>query len=317
MNSLVSIIIPSYNAVSTLDETLDCVCQQSWPDLEVIVVDDGSTDGTADLAERYEDERVRVIRNQNAGACHARNVGIEAANGDYIQFLDADDLFVADKIELQLQALTLKDDPRAITYGPWWEFIDVPGRSSQVCFCNGRSFSEPMEWLFASMAEGFYLPPHCWLIPHAVVLQAGAWDERLLQNQDGDFFSRVLQRATQVVWVADAISYYRGGNAGSVSSKKGRDYTESLLLASDMIRDRMLCYLEGDLLRQSCVSALYLRMLYRMDHSNQEMIDTIWTRIESLGLPPREVLIGGEKFNALKKVLGWRLSFQVKNLLNR
>lgn len=317
MEPLVSVIIPCYNAASTLGKTLEAACSQSWRHLEVIVVDDASTDASADIAETYPDERVRVIRSEKGGGCRARNIGIRVAKGDYIQFLDADDLLEVNKIDSQIEALIAGGDARTVAYGPWWQFIDGESASIGVAgYSEGRSFAEPMEWLFAEMQEGFYLPPHCWLVPVAVVEAAGEWDERLKQNQDGEYFSRVLAVASAVLWVRGASSYYRGGNSSSVSQVKGHVYTESLLLAADLIRDRMLDYLNEDSSRRALISALYLRVLYRIDPADVEIVHRIWNEVEQLGFPPRDLPLGGERFRKLRQLFGWRGAFRIKWLIH-
>lgn len=312
MSFLVSVIVPCYNAAAHIEETLASLCGQSWSDLEIIVVDDGSRDRSAELVEQFPDKRIRLIRSANGGACRARNLGLEAARGDYIQFIDADDLMDRTKIERQLVRLR-QHDAGAVAYGPWWEFTDVPKRNAAVGFDSGRDFERPMEWLFASLEEGFYLPPHCWLVPRAIIERAGPWDVRLRQNQDGEYFSRVLEHASHVAWVPVAFSFYRGGNAGSVSSVKGRAYTESLLLAADMIRDRMLGNLPEDASRGSCIAALYLRILYRVGQSDDEMVSEIWSRISDLGTAPRSLPVGGLKFRCMSRCLGWRLAFRLRS----
>ena len=317
MTELVSIIIPSYNAAETIRETLGSACGQTWENLEIILVDDGSIDATVEIAKAYQDTRITVIQSKNGGACRARNIGIHTAKGDYIQFLDADDLFDNSKIELQIQALQMAGIERAVAYGPWREFRDSTSQMTSLGFSEGMHFDQPMKWLLASLEAGFYLPPHCWLIPTTLVKLAGDWDERLKQNQDGEFFSRVLEVASSVRWVSDAQSYYRRGDSGSVSNRRGRIYTESLLLAANMIRDRVLEYLGDDHSRRSTISALYLRILYRTDPSDREMVEEVWSEIRKLGLPPRTLLVGGKRFNQLKAILGWRLAFKVKSLMNR
>src|SRR6266852_6361254 len=99
---LVSVIIPAYNAERFIDETLESVFKQTHDHLELILVDDGSTDGTGAQVRAYGD-RVRFIRQVNAGAGAARNRGLEVATGDYIAFLDADDLWRPEKLEVQLE----------------------------------------------------------------------------------------------------------------------------------------------------------------------------------------------------------------------
>ncbi|WP_079417027.1 glycosyltransferase family 2 protein [Thiomonas intermedia] len=107
--ALVSVVIPAYNACSTIAQTLDSLLAQTHRNLDVVVVDDGSTDGTAEILEAYAG-RVRVIRQANAGIAVARNVSVQAARGDYIALLDADDLCRPDRIAMQLRYLQSHPD---------------------------------------------------------------------------------------------------------------------------------------------------------------------------------------------------------------
>ena len=122
---LVSVIIPAFNAEKWVDETLKCVLTQTYGSIEIIVVDDGSKDGTAALAERAlaEDPRSHILIQQpNQGAAAARNRGIEAASGDWIQFLDADDLLDRQKIEIQVECLTTPG-VADVVYSDWRKLI--------------------------------------------------------------------------------------------------------------------------------------------------------------------------------------------------
>ncbi|HYE37152.1 glycosyltransferase family A protein [Methylocaldum sp.] len=101
---LVSVVIPAYNAMAFLRQTLDSVLAQTYDNLEVIVVDDGSTDGTSDLLHGY-GERITVLRQANAGQAAARNYGARVARGDMLAFLDSDDLWDAAKIARQVELL--------------------------------------------------------------------------------------------------------------------------------------------------------------------------------------------------------------------
>ena len=96
---MISIVIPLYNKVNTIARALDTVFAQTYQDFEVLVVDDGSTDDSAIVVERYADPRIRLIRQANAGVSAARNKGIEEANGEYVAFLDADDEWMPEFLE--------------------------------------------------------------------------------------------------------------------------------------------------------------------------------------------------------------------------
>ncbi|NOQ13059.1 MAG: glycosyltransferase [Methyloprofundus sp.] len=109
-NALISIIIPAYNAEAFIEKALKSVLQQSYPQFEVLVVNDGSTDNTATIINRYEDSRIKLITQVNGGLSNARNTGIQAAQGDYLAFLDADDYWIAEKLEKQITLLKQNPD---------------------------------------------------------------------------------------------------------------------------------------------------------------------------------------------------------------
>src|SRR5882672_6611417 len=102
---LVSILIPAFNAEQWIGETLRSALAQTWPHKEIIVVDDGSRDQTVATARKFEAEGVRVVTQKNSGAAAARNTAFSLCHGDYIQWLDADDLLAPDKIASQLRVL--------------------------------------------------------------------------------------------------------------------------------------------------------------------------------------------------------------------
>jgi len=108
---LVTVLIPAYNSERYLDETLDSACRQSFADIEILVIDDGSKDGTADLVRRWtgKDSRIQLFQQPNGGVSSARNRGLAEAKGRYIAFLDADDLWAPDKLAAQLAVFERAD----------------------------------------------------------------------------------------------------------------------------------------------------------------------------------------------------------------
>src|SRR5262245_4502278 len=123
---LVSVVIPAHNAAATIGETLLSVRSQTHRMLEILVIDDGSTDGTADIARDHAalDSRIRLVRQKNGGVAAARNRGIEEAAADLVAFVDADDLWAPDKIEKQIAVLRKEGPSVALVY-TWWAWIDA------------------------------------------------------------------------------------------------------------------------------------------------------------------------------------------------
>jgi glycosyltransferase involved in cell wall biosynthesis len=117
VDKLISVIIPAYNAEDTLQESIDSVLNQTYEHIEIIIVDDGSSDSTANIAREYtmKDNRCRYIYQNNTGQPAALNHGIEHANGEYISFLDADDIYETNKIDLQFKAVEKKPESIVLT----------------------------------------------------------------------------------------------------------------------------------------------------------------------------------------------------------
>lgn len=132
MDELISIIVPVYNAERFIEETLACVTAQSYPQWELLLVEDGSSDRTVSIIEEYiklnGEKRIRLIRQpENLGAARARNRGLEEAAGRYIAYLDADDLWVPEKLERELAFMSEKNAAFAFT---GYEFVDENGRGT-------------------------------------------------------------------------------------------------------------------------------------------------------------------------------------------
>lgn len=122
----VSVVIPAYNAAETIEETLSSVVGQTYANLDIIVVDDGSKDDTASIVNerRLKDPRIRLIRKSNGGVSSARNVGIEESTAEFVAFLDADDLWHSTKISKQMAAMARRGADTALIYSPC-RFIDM------------------------------------------------------------------------------------------------------------------------------------------------------------------------------------------------
>jgi len=211
---LVSIIIPAYNSGKYLDETIRSVMQQTWPNKEIIIVDDGSADNSLEIAKQYKSDQVKVFGQSNKGASGARNRGIKEAKGDYIQFLDADDLLAPDKIEKQLQAIG--DDPNTMAYGALVRFSNKAEIASKEAggfltedYSNGRDLLFDLFGGNSATHTGGMIALHAWLTPARIIKDAGGWNEALTIDDDGEFFCRVVLKAQKIKYVKDAVCYYR------------------------------------------------------------------------------------------------------------
>lgn len=200
---LVSIIIPCHNAERWLRATLASALAQTWRHTEIILVDDGSKDRSLEIARAYESRGVLVIAQANAGASAARNAGLRLAQGDFIQYLDADDLLAPDKIERQL-ALPAARDQSVILSGRWSRFyadkVTTISAAEPLCADFG-----PVDYLISKLTLHAMMHPAAWLLPRALADRAGYWDERLSLDDDGEYFTRVVLASNAVHYCAEAF----------------------------------------------------------------------------------------------------------------
>src|SRR2546426_5696457 len=146
MKPLVSILIPAFNAQQWIADTMKSAIGQTWQRKEIIVVDDGSTDHTLAIARQFASERVSIVTQDNQGAAAARNKAFSLSHGDYIQWLDADDLLSPDKVAQQMQAAGQARDRRALFSSPWASFRYRPGKGKFIPTPLWSDLS-PTEWL--------------------------------------------------------------------------------------------------------------------------------------------------------------------------
>jgi glycosyltransferase involved in cell wall biosynthesis len=226
MKPLVSILIPAFNAQEWVAETLRSATAQTWEQCEIIVVDDGSRDQTVAIAREFESSRVRVVTQENQGAAAARNKAFSLCQGDYVQWLDADDLLAPDKIARQMEAVDGRVSKKTLLSSEWGRFLYRPWRakfSPTELWCD----LSPKEWLLRKMALNIFMQTSTWLVSRELTEAAGPWNTKLLGDDDGEYFCRVLLASDGVRFVPNARVYYRESGAGSLSdlgrSKKKAD----------------------------------------------------------------------------------------------
>jgi glycosyltransferase involved in cell wall biosynthesis len=233
MADLVSVLIPCYNAEKWLKQTIESVLSQTWPNKEIIIVDDGSTDNTLQILKQYESSTVKVISQENKGGSAARNKALEYAQGDYIQWLDADDILAPDKIERQMKAASHLGNSRILLSSPWAEFYY---RHHKAKFVPSNLWQDlnPVEWLVIKFSEHVYMTNKAWLVSRTLTGLAGPWNERLLRDQDGEYFCRVVAACEKVIFVPGARSYYRRSSPKSVSGSLSNKAKESEFLSKTL-----------------------------------------------------------------------------------
>jgi glycosyltransferase involved in cell wall biosynthesis len=211
MSPIVSVIIPAYNAAKYLAETVDSVINQSFDDIEILIIDDGSTDNTLEIANQYQrhDHRIRVISQSNQGVSATRNNGVAHSKGKYIAFLDADDLWLYNKLKCHLEHF---NDNRnlAVSFGRVC-FLDPDGEVTNNFSKPVRSHLKPYHFFY----ENPTITSSNLVIRREVFDQIGFFDESMSYSEDQEWCLRVLSSEHwQVEGMNQVLMYYRTTNGG-------------------------------------------------------------------------------------------------------
>lgn len=315
MPLLVSILIPCHNAEPWLAATLASVLAQTHPATEIILVDDGSRDGSLELARSFADRGVRIIAQANAGASAARNHAFRASRGEFIQYLDADDLLSPGKIAAQVAELATR--PRGtVASCAWGRFTTDPAAARFIdddVFCD----LSPADFLVLAGTTGAMMHPAAWLVPRTVAEQAGPWDESLSLNDDGEYFCRVLLASAGVAFCANpaALSFYRSRLPGSLSRQRSDQARRSQFHSLELITRHLTDREETPRSRRAC-AGYWRRYVHDFYPAPGDLIRRAEAEVRRLGEEVGQPTMG-DKTAMLSNLLGWKAVRRLKHLLHR
>jgi glycosyltransferase involved in cell wall biosynthesis len=188
---LVSVVLPTFNRASTIKRAISSVLSQTYKDLELIVIDDGSTDDTEQIAAKSSDGRLRYIRYQsNRGATHARNLGIGLATGEYIAFQDSDDEWLPDKLSRQVETLAQASAETGVVFTGYWRALD--NRRVYMPFPRLRADNDEAARKLSRQFYLFVATPSV-LVKRECFTRVGLFDERLSRLQEWELWIRFSQ----------------------------------------------------------------------------------------------------------------------------
>lgn len=211
---LISVIIPVCNGEKTIQETIRSVLNQTFKNFELLVINDGSTDATLDIVNNINDSRIQVFSHSNAGSNPTRNKGIDQAMGEYISFIDADDLWTVDKLESQWKVL--QANPEAAVAYSWSDYIDQSSqflrRGSHIS-ATGNVYQH---LLLSNFLENGSNP----LIRKQALIEVGGFDESLTHAEDWDMWLRLAKQYHFVVVSSPQVLYRVSPNSSSFNISK-------------------------------------------------------------------------------------------------
>jgi glycosyltransferase involved in cell wall biosynthesis len=296
-------------------DTLRSAIGQTWRRKEIILVDDGSRDQTLTVAQQFASSSVAVVTQSNQGAAAARNRALALSQGDYIQWLDADDILDREKIANQMTAADQYGSNRTLFSAAWGQFYYRIGKASFVptsLWCD----LEPVEWLIRKMAQNLHMPPATWLVSRELTEAAGPWDTRLSLDDDGEYFSRVILASNAVRFVPKAKAFYRSSGWGSLSTM---DESEEKLISKFLSMELHVAYVrsleDSQRVRATCLKYLQRRFLrFYPEHvalvkQFQQMAASLGGRLEIPQFP--------RKYSWIQKLFGWTAARKARRSYNR
>jgi len=302
MPDLVSVLIPAYNAEKWISDTIKSAITQTWLNKELIIVNDGSTDNTLSVAKRFESKSVKVITQDNCGASAARNKALSLAQGNYIQWLDADDLLAPDKISNQMQMAEAGHKSLQLFSSAYGVFHYRIGKAE---FNPNNIWRDlvPIDWIINNFSDGTaWMVPAAWLISRKLTEKAGYWDERLSLNDDGEYISRVVLASEQVKFISTAQSYYRSTSFTQLSRDNSEKAIQSLFLSLKLCIQHLRSFENSERTRRASVALLqmYLHFFYTGKPELLEKINALASELGGELIPPNL----GWKANLLGKLVG-------------
>ncbi len=243
---LISVIMPCYNAAAYLQEAIASVFKQSIKDIELIVVDDGSTDQSLQLLSTLQKShsQLTVLQQANSGPYPARNRGLKVARGQYIAFLDADDYWAEDCLEKLYAALESSDVD--LSYCGWQNIMEAGD--------NSAPYVPPAyekEDMFQHFLQGCPWPIHAALVKRTLIDQAGSFSTRCFSSMDYDFWLRLSAISQRIVRVPEVLAFYRWHDQGQISATKWRQVLDARQVRQDFVtlNPKLIAHIEATALQ--------------------------------------------------------------------
>ena len=306
----VSIIIPLYNNEAYIAQTIDSCLGQTHDNIEIIVVENGSTDKSYQVVKSIDDKRLSVFQIPTPNAAAARNYGYHKAKGAYIVFLDADDVMAPNKIELQLKALSKK--PEGWVASCAWAKFKTNTKDAVITPQKVWAIQNPIDWCLQSWTGEWYDDSlGGWLIPKPIIDKAGLWDEQLSLHDDGEFMCRVLLASKGNVFVENTVVYYRQQDNSLSRDHTSKKAAESALLVYKSYQKEILKFQDSKLTRRA-LARNFSRFIYEYFPAHAQLINEAYREINELGV--KTPLVGSPSFKIIQRIVGFKLAIGLTSI---
>ena len=315
MKPLVSILIPAFNAERWIADAIKSALGQTWERKEIIIVDDGSVDQTLAIARQFASKTVSVVTQANQGAASARNRAYSLSQGDYIQWLDADDLLALDKLARQMDLVESGESEETLLSAAWGHFIN---RRDKARFSPSSLWTDlsPIDWLLRNLEQGVFMQTASWLVSRRLAEAAGRWNTRLLGDDDGEYFSRVVRLSDKVRFVPRAKIFYRRVTSARLSYVGlSNEKLDAHFLAMQLQIQNIRSLEDSERVRRACLVFMQRYMTYFYP----ERLDVV-KQLEQIAVD-----LGGHvnvpqlswKYAWIQRVFGWTAAKRAQLFYNR
>ena len=301
---LVSVIIPLYNYGQYIEASINSVISQTYKNLQIIVVNDGSTDNSLEVARSIKDSRIEIVNSEkNQGNSKTMNLGLQHVKGEYIKYIDADDMMNPEHIEEQLKLIIDKNNE--IASCKWGRFTGSIDKTVIVPERTWKSM-DTMTWIKTALSQDYEMTGSClWLIPKKIADKAGSWNEELNVNNDFEYSTRILMAADKVNFSANSMIYYRD-TPGSVTRVKGHRYYTGLYNAGREAVKTLLHWENSPEMRRLLANRFQI-ILYDMYPQFKDLQKKLLQQIEELGGSSVK-LPESKKVKLVADIIGWKLT---------
>ena len=254
----VSVIIPAYNVEKYIGETLDSVLTQTYSDFEVVVVDDGSQDQTASIIKQYQTKypkKIRLIQKENGGPSKARNVGIKASTGEYIAFIDADDLWLPGKLEKQVGYFEKQPSQVGLVYTNAKKFDEQGIWTLPKRYRKKRAYG----WIYKDLLRQNMIPNQSVIVRKRCFEEVGFFEEFLDIIEDHDMWIRIAMKY-EIAFLEETLSLYREHSQGR---SKGDEKTMNREIG---VMEKHLKIASGNIEFEDIIKRAFSRRLYELGY---------------------------------------------------
>ncbi len=296
----VAVVIPCYNVEDYIEACLKAVFDQSHKDIEVICVDDGSSDQTVGVVTKLKQQYpLKLIQSKNQGACVARNQGVDQTEGEWIQFLDADDILLPQKISAQIERIKTADDHVGVVIG---DYLNVYANKPSVPVEALQGY----DWMALIKTQMGTTSANLW--KRTAVLKAGGWCNNLRSSQDYELLFRLLQEGVRVEYDGLVNTHVFKRESGSISqTDKLENWNRYIELRED-IRDYLVSQ-NGDFTAELEALDQYLFAAVRaLSQYDLQLALKEYTRLISPGFKPIASAAISRRYISLYSIFGFRLT---------